>query len=739
MEYKDILNKFKVVKTTGNKSKCICPTHKDKNASLSISYNENTQKTLVHCQADCKTIDILNSVNLELTDLFNKKIENDNIKKNNANIESIYDYKDINGKILFQKIRTKDKQFFLKRTIKDSIIWGLEGGIYSETYNNSNQWSLTQRDTNKQYFPLQKPILYNLPNILNAIKNDTTVFICEGEKDCITLSKMNFIATTSHVGGGKDKWLNSYGKWFKGANVVILGDNDDTGKNYAEQIQNNLKNYAYSTTIIIISDINKGDVSDWYDLNGNDRNKLNEIINNNKKQYAPWYEENQKTKNIKLNSGILANKLCNTMDYIITGNNNTNGLIHMYSNGVYELASKNWLCSEISKYIPSSLSRTSNVTDIYEQMQFKKPIKYDDINGSEDIINLKNGLYDINTKELKTHSKDYISSYQLDCEYKKEVNNLGYWDNFINDLSMGNENIKKVLQEYAGLTLSNITGNRVKKALLLNGKGDTGKSKYIEVLCRIVGIDNSINIKIQKLSDRFSLANIYGKRIVFNGDLPNSTLEDPSIFKEITGGDVLGAEFKGKDMFSFTYKGVLMFACNELPYVKGDVGVHLFDRFLIIPCTNVITEDKQNKKLINMLMADKDYVFKWALKGLERLIKQNLNFTKCVEIEEQKEQYMLQCDSVRAFILENYINTGLSTDKILATHLYVKYENYCNCNGNIPVKSGVFARRLENNLNIIKFKTGGNIYFKGIINNDLNQIVNIVSNNSNNYKEPLQK
>ncbi|WP_461211660.1 hypothetical protein, partial [Desulfocurvus sp. DL9XJH121] len=76
-------------------------------------------------------------------------------------------------------------------------------------------------------------------------------------------------------------------------------------------------------------------------------------------------------------------------------------------------------------------------------------------------------------------------------------------DKFIDDLSEGNEGITKVLQEYAGLTLSNITGNRVKKVLLLYGKGDTGKSKFIEALCNIVGEENSINLKMQQLAERF--------------------------------------------------------------------------------------------------------------------------------------------------------------------------------------------------------------------------------------------
>ncbi len=723
MQYKEILNKFKIHSNSENTAQCICPNHTDNQASLSVSYISSEGKTLIYCQAGCDTRDVLEQVGLTLGDLFDEQLEKTPIKKEDANIEKIYKYTDFDGKVLFEKVRTKDKHFSQRRVIDGAIVWGLEEGNYSETFNGSNQYSKRDRLTKKQHFPLQIPILYNLPKVIEAVANDAWVFIAEGEKDCDTLNAMGFVATTGSSGAGKGKWVDRYSQYFKGATVVILPDNDDPGKKYAEEIRKSIKKYAYSIRVLIVSDIEKGDISDWNKIEGNNREKLIKAIIEQKEEFPKCYEKNER-KHVNLVKGLLAHNLKMNMDYIIAGSSSSRGLMHIYKNGVYKLASQNWICSEISKYIKPRFQNSSSINDIAEMLTNIDPIAFEDINGNESIINLKNGLYNIRSKELKPHSKEYISCYQLNCEYKVKADNLGHWDSFIDTLSGGSKNIQRVLQEYAGLTISNISGNRVKKVLLLNGKGDTGKSKYIEALCRIVGEENSINLKMQQLSDRFSLSAIYGKRIVFNGDLPNSTLEDPSTLKEITGGDALSAEFKGKDKFMFTYKGVLIFACNNLPYVKGDTGQHLFDRFLIVPCNNVIPVEHRDPLLMDKLMEDKDHILKWALEGLERLISQNYIFTNAPELEEQKEKYMLQCDSTRAFIHENYTVTGLATDKVKSANLYIDYENYCRDNEDRPCSSKKFTERIGTNLGIIKRKSHGLMYYIGLSKNYIKLVTN---------------
>ena len=69
MNIDDFLARFRKVRSTGsNKSTACCPSHDDKNPSLSISYNN--EGIAIHCWAGCDTQDILDAIGLDFTDLF---------------------------------------------------------------------------------------------------------------------------------------------------------------------------------------------------------------------------------------------------------------------------------------------------------------------------------------------------------------------------------------------------------------------------------------------------------------------------------------------------------------------------------------------------------------------------------------------------------------------------------------------------------------------------------------------
>lgn len=71
--------------------------------------------------------------------------------------------------------------------------------------------------------------------------------------------------------------------------------------------------------------------------------------------------------------------------------------------------------------------------------------------------------------------------------------------------------------------------------------------------------------------------------------LASSTDEALNILKLMTGGDSISVERKGKDDFDVEYRGLIMYSTNKLPTITGDLGNHVFERFLIIPCNNPIT------------------------------------------------------------------------------------------------------------------------------------------------------
>ena len=81
MDYSTIKSYFKIKEDHGNTSKAVCPSHPDKQASLSINYDAKENKTLLYCHAGCETKEILDKVGLKLMDLFDKPMDSESNKK----------------------------------------------------------------------------------------------------------------------------------------------------------------------------------------------------------------------------------------------------------------------------------------------------------------------------------------------------------------------------------------------------------------------------------------------------------------------------------------------------------------------------------------------------------------------------------------------------------------------------------------------------------------------------------
>ncbi|CAB1255431.1 hypothetical protein CLOSBL3_13134 [Clostridiaceae bacterium BL-3] len=285
MNFNDIKAHFTIKEDHGDSCKAICPVHPDNKASLSIKYDKCQGKTILYCHAGCEVRKILDSVGLKMSDLFDKPLEKNSSK---MNIEAVYHYKDKDNKVLFDKVRFKPKRFTQRRIIDGATVWGLDGGTYYETYPGSNSWSKKKRNNaaSKQ-FDLCKPVIYNLPEVIQAVNNGKPVCLVEGEKDCENLSKLGFVTTTNFDGASKSsqrsKWRDEYNKYFKNCDAILIPDNDEPGRAHMKNIANSLNGIAKSIKIIELDGLSeKGDISDWLKKGGNDKDKLQNLIDKSK-------------------------------------------------------------------------------------------------------------------------------------------------------------------------------------------------------------------------------------------------------------------------------------------------------------------------------------------------------------------------------------------------------------------------------------------------------------------------
>lgn len=233
----DILDKLQKVKPSGKGYTALCPAHSDKNASLSITKDRNG-KILLYCHAGCEFSEIVDALGLKESDLFPPKPEDDESKFHY--VGKPYQYTDENGTVLYEVLRKEDgkgNKRFLQRQPngQGGWIWNMDG--------------------------IQR-VPYHLPFIIKSVVAGSPVFIVEGEKDAMTLRNHQIVATCN--AGGAGKWLSSYAKWFKGARVILLPDNDITGCEHMMDVAKSLNGVATSIHYVQLPNLApKGDVTDW--------------------------------------------------------------------------------------------------------------------------------------------------------------------------------------------------------------------------------------------------------------------------------------------------------------------------------------------------------------------------------------------------------------------------------------------------------------------------------------------
>lgn len=135
-----------------------------------------------------------------------------------------------------------------------------------------------------------------------------------------------------------------------------------------------------------------------------------------------------------------------------------------------------------------------------------------------------------------------------------------------------------VIKATARTCRGHISRSRNEKDLSRNGK-----STYLTMVINFLGKTNTSAVSLHRLeSDRFSVARLIGKLANICADLPSEHLEGTSIFKAITGGDAVEAEYKFRDSFQFEPYCRLVFSAN-LPPRSNDASEGFFDRWLVVP------------------------------------------------------------------------------------------------------------------------------------------------------------
>jgi len=257
-KYEQLLGLLQNVRRMGtDRASARCPAHEDTRASLSASLDEARGRVLLKCHAGCPVDRVLSGLGLTFKDLSGN---GENRETPRSAAEAVYDYCDQDGTLLYQVVRLPGKRFVQRRpaTAED-----LPQAVRDDS--DGRQWVYKVAGTRK--------VLYRLGAVQKAVGSGQPVFIVEGEKDADAGANAMGLATSCNAGGA-GKWRTEYAQFLRGADVVVVPDNDTEKSNFAGQrhamdVVQSLEGLARAVRVLELPGDGVKDLSDWIARGGN--------------------------------------------------------------------------------------------------------------------------------------------------------------------------------------------------------------------------------------------------------------------------------------------------------------------------------------------------------------------------------------------------------------------------------------------------------------------------------------
>lgn len=332
-------------------------------------------------------------------------------------------------------------------------------------------------------------------------------------------------------------------------------------------------------------------------------------------------------------------------------------------------------------------------------------------------FNVKNGLLNTMTKELRPHTPDFVSLVQSPVEYNPSAT-CPTWNACLDAWMAGpEENQKKeILQQFSGYLLS--SSMVYAKALFLVGDGGNGKSTFADTIGMVIGDNGTSRIDLEDLYGTFGLKGLIGKRLNIIEEVSGNYYQSHKL-KKLISGEELTINMKYKDQFKFKPQAKFIFAVNTMPRVD-DSSTATERRISVVNFNNNFRDnpDTTLRFASGVLAQELSGILNWMVEGAISL-KKKKGLTITNEQILSLLEYREENSSVEGFIGEClYFAEG---EQVSARELYEEYKQYCvkdgrKFKGNIAFSKEMkaHAKRYSKMEYVERLNGKETAYFKGV-------------------------
>ena len=321
------------------------------------------------------------------------------------------------------------------------------------------------------------------------------------------------------------------------------------------------------------------------------------------------------------------------------------------------------------------------------------------------MLNVSNGLLDLERLELQPHTPKIVSVTRAPVEFKPNATAPNF-EAFLR-FALPNEIHRRTLQEFIGYVLTPHTF--LQRALYLKGPGGTGKGTLMAVMQHLLSTGDygmSCSLSIDDLNDGSpSLVNAVGKRLIYVSEIPARA--NLIGFKKIVGEDRVVINPKYKRPFDTQLEAKIVITANDFVHMGSDSANNSVDRRLILlPFEQQPTRDQYNPRLLEELTTPSELscILWWALMGWRQLKANNYRFSSYGD-EVQRLEFLSNSNPVLLFVQERCV--AIKDSELRTSELFEAWRVWCEGTegqGGRGYRVGSiisFSKRLEEALRVL--------------------------------------
>lgn len=362
--------------------------------------------------------------------------------------------------------------------------------------------------------------------------------------------------------------------------------------------------------------------------------------------------------------------------------------IGLFINGVFNIANGAQLLQEIITEKLDDFFQKNRLQEVITYIQISTYTSREEMNKYTYLINVRNGMYDVMEDKLLPHDQKYKSTIQLNVVYDPAAE-CPVISKFLSEVTTP-EGQAKVIQ-YAGYACT--PDIKFQRTLLIDGPQQNGKSTFLEMLCHMIGQENTSQQSIQSLNDdRFAREQLNNKLVNFYGDLPAKKLHDNSVFKMLTSDQYIDGEKKYGQKFRYKNTIHQMYALNKVPELSDPGELAFFRRLLCVTFPKSF-EGEADRGLSKKITTDTEIsgFFNYAMVGLRILLEMD-EFCYNKTVEDIQKEYLNKSNPVATFLDEC---TEYCSGEIIKKGLYETFKAWCEqYNVSLTIKDNSFAQAM---------------------------------------------